>query len=159
VRNWRKNPMNYIATPAGAIDGLMKRDFAPAAARLRSVIARLKATPAMLGALRANMDDPPKEFTDLAVRMGEGSIGFFRDTVRDWAKEAAGKDAGLLREFNTANDAVVKALTETVAWLKTDLLPRSKGTYALGAETFARQLLYEELVDLPLDTLLAIGEA
>src|SRR5881392_2573897 len=41
VRTWRKNPMGYIATPPGAIDGLMKRDFAPAATRLRSVVARL----------------------------------------------------------------------------------------------------------------------
>jgi uncharacterized protein (DUF885 family) len=159
VRNWRKNPMNYIGTPPGAIDGLMKRDFAPAASRLRSVIARLKATPPMFEALRANVDNPPKEFTDLAIRMGEGSIGFYRDTVGDWAKEAAGKDAELFKEFNTANDAVVKSLTETVAWLKKDLLPKSKGTYALGSETFAKELLYEELVDIPLDKLLAIGEA
>src|SRR5262249_57788804 len=127
VRTWRKNPMGYISTPPAAIDGLMKRDFAPAATRLCSVIARLKATPAMFAALEANVDDPPREFTDLAVRMGEGSIGFLRDTVCDWAKEAAGKDADLLREFNAANDAVVKSLTETVAWMKSDLLPKTRG--------------------------------
>jgi uncharacterized protein (DUF885 family) len=159
VRNWRKNPMNYIGTPPGAIDGLMKRNFAPAATRLRSVVARLKATPAMFAALRANVNNPPKEFTNLAIRMAEGSIGFYRDTVSGWAKKAAGKDADLLKEFHAANDAVIKSLTETVTWLKQDLLPRSKGKYALGAETFAKQLLYEELVDIPLDRLLAIGEA
>ena len=159
VRTWRKNPMTYIGSPPGAIDGLMKRNFAPAANRLRSVVARLKATPAMFEALRANVDDPPREFTDLAIRMGEGSIGFYRDTVRDWAKEAAAQDADLYKEFNAANDAVVKSLTETVAWMKRDLLPKSRGRYALGAETFAKQLLYEELVDIPLDRLLAIGEA
>src|SRR5262249_23629315 len=92
------------------------------------------------------------------IRMGEGSIGFYRDTVRDWAKEAAGKDAELFKEFDPANDTVVKSLTETVTWLKKDLLARSKGKYALGADTFAKQLHYEELVDLPLDNLLAIGE-
>jgi uncharacterized protein (DUF885 family) len=159
VGTWRKNPMSYIATPPTAIDGLMKRNFAPAAARLRSVIARLKATPAMFAALKANVDEPPREFTDLAIRMGDGSVGFYRDTVRDWAKGAAGQDAGLLQEFNAANDAVVKSLTETVAWMKNDLVPRSRGKYALGADTFARQLFYEEMVDLPLDKLLAIGEA
>jgi uncharacterized protein (DUF885 family) len=159
VRGWRRNPMGYIGTPPEAVDGLMKRDFAPAATRLRAVVARLKATPAMFAALRANVDNPPKEFTDLAIRMGEGSIGFYRDTVRDWAKGAAGTDADLLKEFTTANDAVVESLTETVAWMKKDLLPRSKGKYALGAENFAKQLLYEEMVDTPLDKLLAIGEA
>jgi uncharacterized protein (DUF885 family) len=91
--------------------------------------------------------------------MGEGSIGFYHDTVRNWAKEAAGSDADLLKEFTVANDAAEKSLTQTVAWMKQDLLPKSKGKYALGADTFAKQLLYEELVNLPLDKLLAIGEA
>jgi uncharacterized protein (DUF885 family) len=159
VRTWQNNPMGYIGTPPGSVDGLMKRDFAPAAARLRAVIARLKATPPMFAALKANVADPPKEFTDLAIRMGEGSIGFYRDTVRDWAKGAAGPDAELFKEFTAANDAVVQALTDTVAWLKQDLLPRSRGKYALGADNFARKLLYEEMVDIPLDRLLAIGEA
>ncbi len=159
VGNWRKNPMSYIYIPAGAIDGLMKRNFAPAANRLRSVVARLEATPAMFEALRANVENPPREFTDLAIRMGQGSVGFYRKTVRDWAKEAAGNDARLFAEFNAANDAVVKALEQTVDWMKSDLLPRSKGNYALGAENFANQLRYEELVDIPLDRLLAIGEA
>jgi uncharacterized protein (DUF885 family) len=159
VRTWRTNPMPYVGTPPEAVDGLMKRAFAPAADRLRAVVARLKATPAVFVALRANVADPPKEFTDLAVRLGEGSIGFYRDTVRDWAKAAAGTDAGLLKEFDAANAAVVNSLTDTVAWLKNDLLPRSKGTYALGPATFAKKLLDEEMVDIPLDKLLAIGEA
>jgi uncharacterized protein (DUF885 family) len=159
IRNWRKNPMNYIGTPPGSVDGLMKRDFASPAARLRSLIARLKATPAMFAALRANVENPPKEFTDLAIRMGDGSVGFYRGTVRDWAKNAAGTDADLLREFTAANDTVLKALTETVAWMKAELLPKSHGSYALGADTFAKQLLYEEMVDIPLDRLLAIGTA
>jgi uncharacterized protein (DUF885 family) len=159
VRTWQRNPMGYIMTPAAAIDGLMKRNFAPAASRLRSVIARLKLTPPLFAALVANVENPPREFTDLAIRMGEGAIGFYRDTVPAWAKDAAGKDAELEKEFTAANAAVVKALTDTVAWLKKDLLPRSRGKYALGADTFAKELLYEELVDIPLDRLLEIGEA
>jgi uncharacterized protein (DUF885 family) len=159
LRNWRKNPMSYISIPGSAVDDLRKRNFAPVLDRLRSVIARLKAVPAMLEALRANMDAPPREFTDLAIRMGEGSVGFFRDEVRAWAKGAAAGDAGLLKEFDATNTSVVKALEEAVAWMKKELLPRSKGVYAIGADNFARQLLYEELVDIPLDKLLAIGEA
>ena len=105
------------------------------------------------------MDNPPREFTDLAIRMASGSVDFYKVTVRDWAKEAAGGDAELLARFDKANAAVAKAMAETAIWLKNDLLPRSKGTYAIGADAFAKQLLYEELVDTPLDKLLAIGEA
>jgi uncharacterized protein (DUF885 family) len=159
VGTWRRNPMSYLSTPAWAVDGLMKRDFAPAADRLRTIIARLKATPALFAALRVNVDNPPREFTDLAVRSGEGAVGFYRDTLRDWAKAAAGSDGGLLREFDAANAAVVRGMQEAVAWLKKDLLPRSKGGYALGAESFAKLLLYDEMVDIPLDRLLAVGQA
>ncbi|HEV3204191.1 MAG TPA: DUF885 family protein, partial [Gemmataceae bacterium] len=159
LANWRRNPMNYISTPAEAIDGLMKRNFAPAPQRLGSVIGRLKAVPALLAALQANVENPPREFTDLAIRMGEGGIGFFRDTVAEWARETAGTDLVLLKEFQTANGPVVKVMEEAVAWLKKELLPRSKGSYAIGGDNFAKQLFYEEMVDLPLDKLLAIGEA
>src|SRR5262249_27253839 len=37
--------------------------------------------------------------------------------------------------------------------------PRSKGSYAIGADTFLKKLQYEEMLDIPLDRLLAIGEA
>ena len=42
-------------------------------------------------------------------------------------------------------------------YLKTDLLPRSQGDFRLGAATYAKKLLYEEMVDIPLDRLLQIG--
>jgi len=159
LQTWRRNPMSYIRGPAGSIDGLMKRSFAPPVTRLHSVIARLKAAPATFEALRANVDNPPKEFTDLAIRMGSGSIGFFQKTVRDWARDAAGNDAALFAEFEAANNRVVKEITETVAWMKHDLLPQSHGKYALGADAFSKKLLYDEMVDIPLDRVLAIGEA
>jgi uncharacterized protein (DUF885 family) len=156
---WKKNPMGYVSLPGGAIDELMKRDFAPAHERLRSVAARLQAVPAVLAAMRANVENPPKEFTDLAIRMAAGSVGFFQRTVADWARPAAGNDAALLRKFESANSAAARAMADAAAWLKKDLLPRSKGSYAIGAENFSRKLQYEEMVDLPLDKVLAIGEA
>jgi uncharacterized protein (DUF885 family) len=159
VRSWRLNPMTYVAAPAAAIDLLIKRNFATPKERLRSVIARLNATPAVFQAMRANIADPPKEFTDLALIVGGGSVGYFRDTLAGWAKEAAAGDAPLLEQFQKANREVLKALEESVAWLKKDLLPHSQGSYVIGADNFHKKLLYEEMVDIPLDKLLAIGEA
>jgi uncharacterized protein (DUF885 family) len=159
VQTWRMNPMNYMMVPGNSVDLLIKRSFAPPAERLRSVIARLKVTPAVFQALRANVHNPPREFTDLALIVGQGSVGFLRDTVPEWAKNAAGGDANLLKDFEAADHKAVEALKEALAWLKKDLLPNSRGSYALGAEKFRKKLLYEEMVHLPLDKLLAIGEA
>jgi uncharacterized protein (DUF885 family) len=156
---WTSNPMPYAALPGGAIDGLMKRAFAPAPERLRSVIARLRAVPALYDAARANVREPPREFTDLAVRVARGSVGFFEGSVATWARQAAGGDARLRTAFDEANGKAVAATRAFHTWLEKELLPRSRGRYAIGAETFRAKLLADEMVDEPLDRLLARGEA
>lgn len=159
LQNWRRNPMGYVGLPGGAIDVLMKRSFAPPADRLRSVTARLRRVPAVLEAMRANVDRPPREFTDLAVRMAGGSVGFFKRSVSMWARTAAGADTTLWREFAAANDSAAATMAAATEWLRRDLLPRSTGAYAIGAQAFADKLRYDEMVDTPIDTLLAVGEA
>lgn len=159
LESWRKNPMGYVGAAGGAIDLLMKRSFAPAKDRLKLVSARLRGVPPMIAAMKANVQNPPREFTDLSIRIASGSVGFFRDTVAAWAKDAAAGDEALLAEFKTANDAAAKSFEDAAVWLKQDLLPRSKGSFAIGAVAFSQKLLYEEMVDIPLDKLLAIGEA
>ena len=159
LRIWEVNPMIYAGLPGGAIDGLIKRDFAPAADRLRLVIARERQVPALFEAAKANLTRPPKEFTDLAIRMAKGSVGFFEGSVATWAKGAAGADARLREDFDRANVAAIAAAKSFAAWLETDLKPRSNGRYAIGPENFLAKLKHEEMVELPLPELLARGEA
>src|SRR5207302_946727 len=59
LSTWETNPMGYVGVPGNAIDGLMKRDFAPKKDRLKSIIARLKGVPALHEALKANVKNPP----------------------------------------------------------------------------------------------------
>jgi len=159
LRLLHRNPMPYVAVPGGAVDALIKRDFAPPAERLRSVIARLRGVPPLLDAMRDNVQDPPKEFTELAIRSAEGSVGFFGDSVRSWGMQAAGDDAALRRELDDAATRAAEAMSRAAGWLKEELLPRSRGGYAIGGGAFSRKLLYDELLDIPLGRLLAIGEA
>jgi hypothetical protein len=159
IRNWERNPMGYAGLPGAAVDGLIKRNFAPPAERLRSVIARLRGLSAIYQAAKANLKNPPREFTDLALRMAKGSVGFLEGPVSAWARDAAGKDSALRKEFEEALTRALPAAREFAEWLERDLLPRSRGSYAIGEATFLEKLRYEEMVDLPLDPLLAKGEA
>lgn len=158
LRYGQVNPMIYAGLPGQAIDVLIKRDFAPASQRLKAVIARERAIPAMFLAAKANLENPPKEFTDLAIRMAKGSVGFFEGSVAQWATGAAGDDKALKKSFDAANAATIAALKDFTAWLETDLKPRSKGNYAIGEDAFLRKLKYEELVEITLDELLDRGE-
>jgi uncharacterized protein (DUF885 family) len=159
VRDWKRNPVGYLGKSAEAIDLLMKRSFASPAERLKLIISRLKATPPLFDAMKANIENPPKEFTDLGIIVAKGSVSFFRDDLQTWAKTAAGKDEKLLAEFNAANKPVLELFESTAKWLETELLPKSKGSYAIGAAAFAKKLETEEMLDIPLDKLLQIGEA
>ncbi|HUS05659.1 MAG TPA: DUF885 domain-containing protein [Bryobacteraceae bacterium] len=159
IQTWRRNPMIYIALPGGSIDGLMKRSFAPAPERLRSIILRLRGVEALLGNLKDNVGEPPKEFTDLALRMAKGSVGFFRDDLALWAKQAAGNDGNLFLDFQAANRRAVAGFEDITSYLEKTLLPQSTGKYAIGSENFTNKLYYEELLDIPLNKVLQIGEA
>lgn len=158
LQGWKKNPMPYLAVAGGSVDLLMKRDFALPSERLRSVIARLKQIPSIYESMKQNVSNSPKEFTDLAIRMSRGSKQFFEVSVSRWARVAAGPNAALFKEFDQANQQVIESLKNAETWLTKDLLPGSKGNFAIGADAFAKKLLYEEHVDIPIENLLRIGE-
>jgi uncharacterized protein (DUF885 family) len=158
LKSWQSNPMNYVAIPGGAIDALMKRNFAPAAERLRAATGRLCQVPDAMEAMKQNVRNPPREFTDLAVRMAGGSVGFYRETVPAWAREAAGGDGNLMSQFSRCNERAVAAVSGAEKYLRETLLPASRGNYAIGEAAFLRKLRLEEMVDMPLAELLAIGE-
>ena len=105
---------------------LLKRDFAPAATRLKSVTARLQGIPALYAAGKANVKTPPKEWTDLAIIMGNGTLGYLQDTVGPWAKEAAGTDAVAYAEFNRANTTAIAATQDYLHHLEKELLPQEQ---------------------------------
>lgn len=159
VKDWKRNPVGYLNKPAESIDLLMKRTFAPPAERLKLIVGRLKATPAVFAAMKANIDNPPKEFADLALIVAKGSVSFFRTDLPTWAKAAAGDDAKLLAEFEAANKPVIEAFESAATWIENDLLPKAKGSYAIGAVAYAKKLEFEEMVDIPLPKLLEIAEA
>ena len=68
-------------------------------------------------------------------------------------------DEALRADFQRSNDGAVAALKEYQTFLLKDLLPRSNGTFAIGAENYRLKLLYDEMVDVPLPELLKIGYA
>ena len=157
IRPWEKNPDVYSSGVSSAVFVIMSRSFAPATLRLNSVIAREKLMPKLFQAARENLKNPPRIYTEIALEQMPGIVSFFHDDVPAAFTEV--KDAALLAEFREANQGVIDALNAYQAFLKTDLLPRSQGEFRIGADTYRKKLLYDEMVDIPLDRLLEIGRA
>lgn len=157
IQMWRRNPDIYSSLVTGSIFSLMKRDFAPAEERLRSVVAREEQIPGALVAARKVFTTPPKIYTEVAIQQLPDIVEFFRTSVPE--AFASVTDAELKTRFAKSNDAVIKALGEYQQFLEKEILPRSTGSFALGAENYRKKLLYEEMSDIPLDRLLEIGYA
>src|SRR6266496_1140339 len=155
VQMWRRNPDSYTSTATFSIFVLMSRTFAPQAERLRSVVARERAIPKLLEEAKKNLSDVPRVYTEVALDNLSGTAGFFQNDV---PKAFSGvEDPKLLAEFHASNLAAIAALKEYQAFLKQNLLPASNGDFRLGTETYRKKLLYDEMVDVPLDRLLEIG--
>ncbi|MBV8115528.1 MAG: DUF885 domain-containing protein, partial [Silvibacterium sp.] len=157
IRPWEKNPDNYSSGIANSAFVLMERKFAPADDRLRSLIAREKQMPAVFAAAKENLKNPPRVYTEIALEQLPDIVSFFQKDVPEAFADA--KDAATISEFKKTNAAVIVSLQSYEKWLKSDLLPRSNGDFRIGAETFSKKLLCDEMVDTPLDKLLTIAYA
>jgi hypothetical protein len=155
VRTWEKNPDTYSSGVTNSVFVIMSRTFAPPADRLKSVIARERQFPAVFDAARANLKNPPRIYTEIAIEQLPGIVSFFQNDVPSAFKEV--KDPALLAEFKKSNDQAMDVLKRYQEFLEKDLLVRSKGDFRLGGSLFSKKLLYEEMVGLPLDSLLEIG--
>jgi uncharacterized protein (DUF885 family) len=157
IQMWRKDPDVYISDPMSGVFLLMTRNFAPPADRLRSVISLERGIPQILEAARQNVTNPPRIYTEVALQQLPDNIKFFQHDVPKAFREV--KDSKLLAEFKVSNDAAIDALSKYQDFLRKDLLPASNGDYRLGAEYFRKKLLYDEMVDIPIDRLLEVGFA
>jgi len=155
VRPWAKDADSYSSGLTNTAYIMIKRNFAPAERRLRLLIAREKAMPAALAEARKNLENPPRIYTDIAIEQIDGNRGFFQTAVASAFPDVS--DKALLAEFKDANDAVIAAFGEYKKWLQEDLLKRSGGDFAIGEETYRKKLMADEMIELPLDELLAMA--
>lgn len=157
IRPWQKDPDTYSSGIANSAFTIIERNYAPADVRLAALISREKQMPTALEAAHANLDNPPKIFTEIALEQLPGIISFFQSDIP--AAFTTVKDPKLLGEFHASNSAVIRALTSYQRWIKTDLLQRSNGDFRIGAATFSAKLHDDEMVDIPLERLLQIAYA
>jgi hypothetical protein len=102
------------------------------------------------------LQNPPRISTEIALEQMPDIVRFFENDLPSAFNDAS---ASVKADFAKSNGVVIAELKKYQAWLKDDLLPRSKGDFRIGAATFSKKLLYDEMVDTPLDKLLEIGTA
>jgi uncharacterized protein (DUF885 family) len=157
IRPWEKNPDTYSSGITNSAFVIMERPYASADSRLHALVEREKQMPQAFLEARKNLKNPPRIYTEIALEQIDGLVSFFQNDVPAAFTDAT--DTETRAAFAKSNAAVIEALKSYGAWMKSDLLPRSNGDYKLGADTFAKKLSYDEMVDVPLDHLLEIAFA
>lgn len=156
IQAWRHDPDRYSSLAIESLFQLVKRDFAPLTDRMRNVVARERLLPGMLATAKTVIQDPPKVYIEIALENIDGAIEFVKSGLPDALKPV--QDAPLQKEFAVSNAATIAALQDYRNWLA-GLVPSAHGSFALGAENYHLKLEYEEMIDIPLDRLLATGYA
>lgn len=155
VRAWQRSPLHYAETIADSLAGQTLFDYAPVADRARRVVSKLRQAPRLLDAAKRNVTDPPGLFTRVGIESFGGVLTF---VDRDLPKAFRNlDDMHLLGDLADASVVAVDALKEYVAHLRDNVAPRSRASFRLGPDRFARKLRLEEGIDVPVDRLLQIA--
>ena len=160
IRMWQRDPNVYNRLAAASIDNILKRNYAPIDQRLDAMLARDRDIARLLNDARANLENPPKIYTETAIAQVRGSLDYFTRVVPQMIERAGGGRLSAARraQIEASNQNVISALNSFAEWLARDLLPRSFGDFAIGEENFRRKLLYDEMVETPIAQLIRDGE-
>ena len=154
MQSYTKNPMTY----ADALDVniYIKRNFAPLAERVQSIIAIEQKAPSIFAAARANLEaDLAKPFIETAIDVAKGAADFLAKDLVDALRDV--QDPKLMADFNVANQQAIVELQNYAAYLEKEKLPHAHQRYALGTQKFQKMLQSGELITLSPEQILEMG--
>jgi uncharacterized protein (DUF885 family) len=153
------NPAWYLDWTLDNLDPApyLTRTYAPLDVRMRAYTAYAQAVSQAAAQIRANLRTP------LARPLLERGVSAFRGLADFYASDvpaifAAVQDATLQKSFKAANDEAANAMRQLASWLESQRATAT-GSFALGADRFARMLQMTEGVTTPLAELEAAGRA
>lgn len=153
TRDWETDPSYYIADPFFSIFLLASRDFAPQAARVESLTARLEHVPELLAAARANLKEPPRILTQIGIEETEGAIEFCSTLIPQLARQ--GKPSPRLLQ---AASRASRSLYEFLDYLRGSLLPVSTGKIGIGSKNYLKILKHEHMLPYTIEQVVAVGQ-
>ncbi|MBV6522582.1 MAG: hypothetical protein MNPFHGCM_02730 [Gemmatimonadaceae bacterium] len=155
VKNWQRNPMIYAAAVSDGVHNLMTMESDTPERRLARVESKLRGVPALLAAAVTNIENPPEIFARRGTQMFQGAAAMLRGDLR--LAFASVADTALARRVFALADSTATAIDTYVVDMEQRVIPGAKGKVAIGAQNVLARYRAEELLDIPLDAMLAIG--
>jgi hypothetical protein len=156
VQTYRRNPMVYVAALSDGLHDLATMESAPADARARAALRKIGHVPRLLAQARLNVRNPPPVFVAHAVAMLDGVSDLLSNDLRLAFRDSA--TPALARQLDQAAATANHEVLAYRDFLQTKGLANANGNFATGTKAVEARYRAEELIEIPSDQLLAIGE-
>ncbi len=153
TRPLERQPDSYVA-PLNALFLMAARDYAPAAERAKNALGRIERALPQLVAARTQLGKPPRIWTQIGIDRAKGAASFF-DEQRAFLEGALPAEKARIA---TVLAAAKKAHADYATFLEKEILPRSTGDFAAGADYFGFLLREEFFLDASADQLMDLGK-
>ncbi|RKX27358.1 MAG: hypothetical protein DRP47_06650 [Candidatus Zixiibacteriota bacterium] len=149
----KKSPQLYIQEAVDGVYFLLLSDNSPLSERVVSIIARMKAAPALLSTARKNIKNPSAVFIDAALETTETAMQFYREVAGELMNKFPERADNILKVSTTAREA----MNDFSTWLS-QLTPGPETAFAIGKDNFDYKLAHEYFLGMDSDSLLILGE-
>jgi hypothetical protein len=156
LENWKRNPMTYASALSDGVHNLMTMENEAAPVRMRRIIAKLAGVPAFLQAARTNIVNPPRIFAERGLGMMRGASTMLTTDLP--VAFVTAKGTPLMDSLLSAATVAAKAIDAYTTDFEKTVLPTANGEWKIGGDAVARRYRAEELIDVPLADLAALGE-
>ncbi|MEN6371632.1 MAG: DUF885 domain-containing protein [Armatimonadota bacterium] len=134
---------------------LLLKEFAPLSERLKNLTGRLSDVPRVLEQGKANLTNPPKIWTEIAITHAKGGITFFEDTIPIIASQCP----DLAGKVIESSEKAAAAMKDFLRFLQTDLKERSDGEFAIGEELLNEIVREQHMLDADADRIERTGHS
>ena len=149
------NPLVYMQSLANSLYLLVARDFAPPEQRIPNLRQRMEGIPRVIAQAKANLQHPPRVYTETAVEQTQGAINL----VREGLAPLLDRTPQMKKDLAPLQEKTAAALDDYKKWLQNDLLPRSDGNFRLGAEKYRKKLRFALASDLSMEEIMKRAQA
>lgn len=153
LRRARRDPGLFVDECTNGIFSLLKKDYAPRAARARAATARMESMPALLAQARDTLDEGVPLLARFAWQSIDGVGPLFNESLGVLVEDLDGHDRAALF---SARGRALKALEDFGVWLKAKEKVFN-APLAMGRESYDRLLRDVYLLPLDADQLVSIG--
>jgi hypothetical protein len=136
---FQDDPGAYLPIVEGSVLPFLERRPGSPCTHLTNATRRLEHVPEVLRAAKINLRDPGRLATERAVERFDAALRVFREDLPASARTC--RDPAIQASLSEADSGAVRAMVEFVEFLREDVAPRSRDSFALGGDACTRLLV------------------